>query len=70
MLSFCASIAVYSLRAAPDFRFMKGKSVMHRVRLFCALLFCLPLTAQVFRTSSPVKPPANGVMRPTDAHRV
>ena len=39
---------------------------MLRVRVFCALLFCLPLTAQVFPTGYPVKPPSGGgaAMRP------
>jgi len=43
---------------------MKGESVMLRVRVFCGLLFCLPLTAQVFPTGHPAKPPSVGAMRP------
>jgi hypothetical protein len=44
----------------------KGESAMLSVRVFCALLFCLPLTAQVFPTGHPVKPPSGGgaAMRP------
>jgi thiol-disulfide isomerase/thioredoxin len=33
-------------------------------RVFCALLFCLPLNAQVFRAGPPVKPPSDGAIRP------
>ncbi|MGA7709306.1 MAG: TlpA disulfide reductase family protein [Acidobacteriaceae bacterium] len=37
---------------------------MPSVRVFCALLFCLPLTAQVFPTGHPIKPPSGGAMLP------
>lgn len=35
------------------------------MRAFCALLFCLSLTAQVFRTGDPVVPPSSGAMVPS-----
>lgn len=40
------------------------KRLMLRSLVFNVLLLSLPLTAQVFPTGDPVKPPSGGAMRP------